>query len=347
VNSSLLFDGGLCNIQFLNAFYDRVIKHLKNAAKKNKCEITKNDIRQCLLVFGNLKLTNPEYDAQSKTRLTGPNLRKDIGIMLDEMWPTFVRKNKNWLNEVLERAILRYHSQANKKAIKNHTKNLKKKVPGLVDATSKNRFECQLLITEGDSAASMITDARNPRTTASLPLRGKINNVYGNTIAQLLKMEKVKSLLTSIGLIPGVKTIRSNLQYGKIVIATDSDVDGGDIFTLLINLFYQFWPELFDPNYDPIVYRLIAPNVCLIKGKKRIHFPSIREYQKNKNKYKGYEVRYYKGLGSMNRVDWEMILSGKTNTMVPIVDDGKMSSVLELLFSNNSDKRKKWLQEND
>jgi len=344
VNSSLLFDGGLCNTQFMNAFVDRAIKQLQPQAKKNKAEVVKNDVRAQMLVFGNLRIANPEYDAQSKTRLTGPNMRLDMQKMVETQWKAFVRQQKGWLEDVLERAMLRHHSKANAKAIKDHAKGLKKKVPGLVDATGKNRSLTQVLITEGLSAASMITEAREPKTTASFPLTGKINNVYGATHAQLLKMGKITNLLSAIGLVPGRKALRSELRFGKIVIATDADVDGSDIFTLLCNLFFQ-WPELFDKNYEPIVYRLVAPNVCLVKGKQRVHFANRKEYDKHKGKYRGYEVRYYKGLGSMVKEDWEMILSGKTDTLIPITDDGNMAETLKLLFGPDSDVRKRWLQD--
>lgn len=347
VNSSLLFDGGLCNTQFFNAFVDRTVSHLSREAKKVKCEVTKNDIRRNLLIIGNLKLSDPQYDSQAKTRLTGPNLRKEMADFVDQQWSSFARRNKDWLQTVLQQAMNRHHADANSKAIKEHQKGLKRKIAGLVDATSKHNFERQLLITEGDSAASMITQARDPKTTASLPLRGKVNNVYGSTVAQLLNMEKITDLLTAIGLVPGHKAVRSELRYGKIVIATDADVDGSDIFTLLINLFYQYWPELFDKNYEPIIYRLIAPNVCLTKGNKRIHFSSRAEYEKQKDKFTGYTVNYYKGLGSMVKEDWEMILSGETNTQTPIIDDGKMKSVLTLLFGPDANLRKEWLQENE
>src|SRR5713226_6886071 len=105
-------------------------------------------------------------------------------------------------------------------------------------------------------------------------MMGKLNNVYGAKISELLKMTKIEDLLSIIGLIPGQKVVRSNLRYGKIVIASDADYDGSHIFCLLINMFYQFWPELLDKNYAPIIYRLITPNVCLVKGNKRIHFPN-------------------------------------------------------------------------
>jgi DNA gyrase/topoisomerase IV subunit B len=344
VNSSLLFDGGLCNTQFLNSFYDKVATHLKTAAKKQKVEVTKNDVRQNLLVLGNLKIANPEYDAQSKTRLTGPNTRKEMGEMMTAMWTSFSRKNKQWLEEVLNRAIDRHHTSANKKAIKDHTKTLSKKVPGLVDATSKMRFNCQVLVTEGESAASMITEARDPVTTATFALTGKINNAYGSTPAQILQMGKITNLLAVIGLVPGKRAVRSDLRFGKIIIATDADVDGGDIFTLLVNLFYTFWPELFNPDYEPVIHRLVAPNVCVTKGNKRIHFTTHKEYEKHKSKYKGWEIRYYKGLGSMAKKDWEILLGDETDSLIPITDDGNMKDVLELLFGPSAENRKRWLQ---
>jgi DNA gyrase/topoisomerase IV subunit B len=292
-----------------------------------------------------LKIQNPEYDAQSKTRLTGPNTRVEMSKMVSDGWAAFARKNKEWLEEVLERAIDRHHTSANKKAIKDHQKTLHKKVPGLVDATSKSRFNCQVLVTEGLSAASMITEARDPVTTGSFPLTGKINNVYGNTPAQILQMGKITNLLAAIGLVPGKKASRGDLHFGKVVIATDADYDGSDIFTLLVNLFYTFWPELFDQDYEAFIYRLVAPNVALTKGKKRVHFTNREQYEKAKNRYKGWNVNYYKGLGSMVKDDWEMILSGKTDTLIPITDDGKMKETLELLFGPSADNRKVWLQE--
>ena len=347
VNSSLLFDGGKCNTQFFNAFFDCAIEHLKKDAKKAQCEVTRNDIRQGLLVLANIKMKNPEYDSQAKTRLTGPDLRKEIAGMVDAQWKPFAKKSQDWLNQVLEDAAARHHMQENKKAIDEHQKTFHKRVKGLLDATSRTRSECQLLIAEGASAKSQVCEAREPETTGAYELGGKINNVYGSTPAQVLKMEKVTNLLLAIGLTPGKKAVRSNLNYGRIVIATDADYDGSDIFTLLVNLFYQFWPELFSAQYEPIIYRLIAPNVVVIKGKQRVHFSSRDQYEKHKDKYKGCTIEYMKGLGSMSLEDWKMILSGKTDTMIPVVDDGKIKDTLKLLFDDNADARKYWLTSTD
>jgi DNA topoisomerase-2 len=343
VNSSYLYDGGKCNTQFFNAFFDRMVSTLEPAAKKNKCKITRSDVKSGVAVFANIKIQNPEYDSQSKTRLTGPDLRNEITSMLDADWKAFTKRHDEWINHIIERTIVQVHTKENKQAVKDHQK--RKQIDGLLDAVGKDRSKCQLLVTEGDSAKSQISEARDPTTTAAFALRGKINNVYGCTPAQALRMGKIGDLLAAIGLTPGKRAVRSDLNYGRVVISTDADYDGDDIFTLLTNLLFQYWPELFDPAYEPFVFRLVAPNVCLVKGSTRLHFPRRAEYEHVKNKYKGYEVRYYKGLGSMPKADWEMILSGKTDTLIPITDDGEMGNTLKLLFSNDVDARKEWLME--
>lgn len=346
VNSSLLFDGGKCNTQFFNVLFDRVGTELEKGAKKLKAEVTRNDIRRGLLVLANLKIKNPEYDSQSKTRLTGPDVRKEFINVVDSNWKNFVKSTSTWLNEVLEFAAERHHADENKKAIDEHQKKKRKLVvPGLLDATSSNRQDCQLLITEGLSAKSQISEARNPATTAAFALTGKINNVWGCTPAQVLKMDKLKELLSIIGLTPGRKADRKSLNYGKLVPATDADFDGDDIFTLLVCMFYQ-WPELFDPKLPPFVYRLVAPNVVAIKGDKRVHFTTRSDYEKAKEKYKGWTIEYMKGLGSMSKKDWEMVLQG-TDCLIPIVDDGNLGNTLELLFGSSADMRKAWLTANE
>lgn len=346
VNSSLLLDGGICNTQFINAFSAKVCEHLGKSAKKQKCEVTKNDVKKDLLVFGILKVANPEYDAQSKTRLTGPNMRKDIETMIDGVWSSFARKNKDWLELVLERAAKRHHGKANDSAAKAHEKALKRKIVGLMDATSKNRINCQLLICEGDSAKAQISEVRDPMYTGAMALTGKINNVFGATIAELLAMGKVKDLLAATGLVPGKRVVRANLNFGRIVISTDADVDGGNIFTLLVNIFYQFWPEMFDPKNVPIVYRLQAPNVVASKGNKRIHYVTREEFEKKKDTLKGYTIEYMKGLGSMSKEDWTLILQDPEKYQFPITDDdGMLGATLELLFSKDVDARKEWLKD--
>lgn len=343
INSSLLYDGGICNTQFVNAFVDAVTEHLRKDAKKLGAEVTKNDIRQNLLILGSLKISDPVYDSQSKTRLTGPNLRKELNDIISAGWSLFTRRNKEWLSLVLERANERHHKSANEKAIKEHKKVLAKKVPGLLDAAGRDRLKCKLFITEGLSAASSLVEVRNPETMGSFPLGGKVNNVYGSTVAQVLQMGKLTDLLAAIGLVPGQKVNRYEVRFGKgVVIATDADQDGADIFTTLMCLFYQFWKELFDPKQKPYFFRLISPNVIAVKGNKRVHFSTRAEYEKQRDKYKGWTINYAKGLGSLERADWEIIIDDE-RFLIPIVGDSHMEETMKLLFSDDTDARKEWL----
>lgn len=347
VNSVVLFDGGICNTQFMNSFCDIVETSLEKAAKKARCAVTKNDIRQNLLILGSLKVSDPEFDSQSKTRLTGPNLKSNIHKMVEEHFAAFSRKNKDWLETVVERAATRHHRKANKEAVDDLIKKKSTKVPGLLDATGTDRSKCIVLITEGESASSQIEEVRDPKTTATFAMSGKFNNVYDSTVAQVLQMGKLKNLLLALGLVPGRKADRKTLPFGDgIIITTDADADGDDIFTLLVNLFYKFWPELLDPKQKPIVYRLTTPNVVASKGKKRVHFVRMADFEAQQDKYAGYTVEYFKGLGSMHKEDWQAVLQDVASSrklLIPIQDDGNMGTVLQLLFSDDAESRKAWL----
>jgi DNA gyrase/topoisomerase IV subunit B len=345
VNSSLLYGGGICNTQFINAFTDKMIDHLESRAKRAKIKIHKDDVRQGLLALGNLKIKGPAYDSQSKTRLTGPSLRRDIDAMVESQWPAFVKKNKEWIEEVFRHAEERYHTKANASAQKEHQKRSRASIDGLLDATGKDRMKCSLLISEGISAAANFCQVRDPATVGAFALTGKINNVYGATPAQVLNMGKLSDLLAAIGLTPGRRAVRGELNFGRIIIATDADHDGSSILLLLTNLFYQFWPELFKDQDNPVVYRLIAPNVCAVKGDKFVHFASLADFDKVRDKYKGYEIEYYKGLGSMRVATNRELLTNLDSYLIPIVDDGNLRSVLELTMGDDSDARKKWLTE--
>jgi DNA gyrase/topoisomerase IV subunit B len=342
LNSSLLFDGGSCNTQFLNAFTDKVINHLAKEAKKQKCKVTRNDVKDKLLIFGNIKISDPEFDSQAKTRLVGPSLRTEMNELISESWNSFSRKNKEWFEEVLKNAHRRHHSKADSSAIKDHLKVNRKRVEGFKDATSKNRPECSCLITEGLSAAAEIQSCRDPKTIASFALTGKINNVFGATPAQLLKMGKITNMLSVLGLTPGIKATPANLNFGKICISVDSDVDGSHIMGLLVNIFYQFWPEIFKFE-KPMVYRLLAPLLVAINKKERVYFSSMEEFNKVENKYKNYNVVYYKGLGSMERCDWVEILNNLEDYLLPITYDKHFDETHDMLFSDDVQPRKDWL----
>lgn len=202
-----------------------------------------------------------------------------------------------------------------------------------------------------NSAVSGITEARNAQIHGSLPLRGKLLNVYGKHLnkaaySQHLKKvvdnEALMKITSAIGLVVGQKAVRSSLRYGRVYLATDADPDGANIAALLVNFFYQLWPELFDPN-QPFVYIFQTPFIIAKKGKQKKYWYSDDHHNFVPDDYKGWEIMRAKGLASLKKEDWESELANPRVT--PVVDEGDLETCLELLFSPNADARKDWLGE--
>ena len=166
-------------------------------------------------------------------------------------------------------------------------------------------------------------------------------NVFGITPRKAMTSEALLDIMTAIGLKMGEKP--EDLRYGKIYIAADEDEDGKNIVALLVNFFYRFWPDLFRGS-EPIVYKFSTPFVILSKGKQRkyVYADDYDDFQSNIEKYKGWDVRRAKGLGSLEPEDWEHAL--KKPVVVPLMDDGEMKETLDLIFNNaRADDRKEWL----
>ena len=150
VNSSFLFDGGKCNTQFLNAFMDRAIESVEKRGAKSKISVTKNDVRYGITVIANLKLKSPNYDSQAKTRLSGPDLRKEMVNAVDVGWKQFTKQFDSWIDDCVVRAAIRQNKAATNSIEEDTKKKGKVKVDGLLDATSKIRSNCMIFVVEGD-----------------------------------------------------------------------------------------------------------------------------------------------------------------------------------------------------
>lgn len=341
INGCYLFDGGICNKHAIDKLTSAVETHFETLCKKQKVKIVKDDIFSSLVILLRANVSDPMYDSQAKIRFKGPSFKSSLDNMIDEQWSSFSRKHKEDLQQIFEHCLSRSNKVATKQVEKKASKPIF--IPGFIDATSSDRQNCWLLLTEGLSASSQISAARDPATIATLPLSGKINNVFDATPAQLLQMPKITQMLSVIGLVPGKPAVRENLNYGHVVIATDADPDGDSIFVLLVNIFFQFWPELMAPSKDPFLYRMCAPNIVVVKNNTRTHFATKALYESKKQSITGkYHIEYMKGLGSMTVTDWEMCLHDK-KTFMPIIDDGQIKSLLNMFFSGDSEQRKEWL----
>jgi DNA gyrase/topoisomerase IV subunit B len=213
-----------------------------------------------------------------------------------------------------------------------------------MDATGKDRSKCILGIFEGDSAVSSLSSVRDPDIHGGLPLRGKVLNIRGENSKTVLANAIIQDIMSSIGLILGQKADRSSLRYGQVWIGTDQDHDGANIMALLVNFFYSYWPELFDPNQPTFFYAFDTPFVIQEDKKKQRHYwYSDNVHLYNPSDWKGCPpATRAKGLGSLTEIDWENSL--KNPKLVALTDDGQLNDTLDRLFNpSRADDRKVWM----
>lgn len=346
VNGMPMFDGGTHVDAFRRNFYSGLIAALGPQSKKKKLKPNRSDISDGLLIYNITEMTGSSFNSQAKTRLINENCGKIITSAMDDpdFFKSVVRKNPKWVEEIFERCAKRTQKNDASEISKLARQTRKKKVEKLTDATGKNRAECVLLLAEGDSAISGSMSMRNPKIHGGLPLRGKVLNAHPSKISlkDAAKNEALQQIMSSIGLIPGQRANRHTLRYGKVYITCDADEDGKNISALLINVFYQFWPELFSNPDKPFIYIFETPLIVARKAKTVKYWYNEDYHLFNSTKYKGWDVTRAKGLAALKKTDWKVLLNEPKLT--PIVDDGELSDALDLLF--NTDRaadRREWI----
>jgi len=348
VNNVPAFDGGNHLDTFKKNFALGVITALEKESKKRKLKPNRSDVEEGLLIYNITTMNAPYFSSQTKSKLINEEVIKPIAnAMSVEFYDELVKKNKTWIDEIFERTSERTNKKEAEEDRKAAKKLLKAKVAKLRDAVNTDRSVCELFITEGDSASGNLIASRDPTKHAILPLRGKIKSVNGKEkVADLMASESLKDIMVSINLIPGEKAVRANLNYGRINISTDSDEDGKNIQAQICNFLYTFWPELFQDLDNPFVYIFNTPFIILKKGKQVKYFYGHQEHEYNPDDWKDWETTRAKGLGTLKKEHFEdAIYSGYT---LPIVDDGTLSEVLDLIFnSDRADDRKEWMKDKE
>ncbi len=353
VNNIPTFEGGHHLDTFKREFGLRLLRNLESQSKRRKLKPNRADVEDGLLIYNVTVMDAPHFASQAKSKLTNDEVIKPIqDAMTDEWFNDLIKKNKGWIDEIYERCANRTQKKDADELAKAAKRNLKAKVAKLRDATGKegrkviSRQECTLFITEGDSAVGGISDVRDPARHGALPLRGKILNVSDGKITpkKLLESQAIADIMNALGLIPGEKAIRAKLRYGKLCVATDMDQDGANIAALLVNFLYSYWPELFEDPNNPFVQFFMTPFIILEKGKERNYFylDNVAEY--HPEDWKGWHARRAKGLGTLQKVDWDHAVNKQLRT-VPIYDDGNLKETLDLIFNKTrADDRKEWMQ---
>ncbi|QNH71370.1 dNA topoisomerase large subunit [Rhizobium phage AF3] len=341
VNNVPAYNGGTHDDEIKYHFPRQLLEALTKESKKRKLSPNKNDVLDNLMFFGSMKVVAPNFDSQSKTRLTNKEVRGPIWISLTKEtdWQKFIKENNELIEAIYARCAARTH-QDDKSKTDNDEKRLKKlKIPKLLDCNNRDRKKCVLFITEGDSAKGGLVDARNPDIHAVMPLRGKILNVYHKKPAEATASKIIEELCAAIGLVPGKKVNYETLRYGKIFIMADADNDGqGSICPLVISLFYRFWPELF-VGKDAFVNIFSTPLIIAENKKERRYFYPHNIEEFDYNKFKGWSIRRAKGLGSLQKENFVDHLQNPV--AMPLSDEPDLPHVLDLLFNGaRADDRK-------
>ena len=273
--------------------------------KKDKLkDLTTRGVDNKYSVFIDINVSNPTYDSQTKDTLTTPvdKFSKD-GKLKWEVSEKFLNKIvkseivalvRDWYKQKTaaedEKALRKINRETNKGL---------KRPDKYITCTSKRKAEKQLWIFEGDSAKAGFRGGRNPEFQAGYTMRGVPQNCYGMTPLQIMKNEVFNDIVTILGLKWGKEFDINELNFGKIVISTDADVDGDKIASLLL-LFFNNWPELIEKG---IVCRSISPIIISRKGKDCQKFYSMDEFKAAEKKLKGYTHKYAKGLGGLSNAE--------------------------------------------
>ena len=304
-----------------------------------------NDILTGLTFILGITMPNPRFESQTKRKLVrNAHLEKAIEGMMARGMEKFLRKNREFLDQVMERAKSRHRFQELKDAAKKSKKQKKQRVEKLLDANERRcRERCTLFICEGDSAIGGLRSARNKLYQGGIALKGKPMNVSQAGLKDVMANQEFADIMASIGLVIGTHADVANLRYSRIVFLADSDVDGGHINTLLTNFFYEFWPELFDQGAIEIAKAPLF-EVVTDKGTFYAEGPSELENLKRRNMaIKG--IHRNKGLGEMSPEAWKYVMDQEQYTRIVVVNKKRAKEALEVCFGKDTGKRKNLLLE--
>lgn len=305
-NSVFTSEGGAHEAGLRNGLTKTLRSHIERTLPKAKAiAVTSDDVREGLVAVLSIFLANPQFQGQTKEKLNNPEAQTIVDSTVKSAFERYLLENPSTAETVMNRVILaaqaRMASRSAKDAVMRKTPiSHRLTLPGkLADCSSTDPAVCELFLVEGDSAGGSSKQARDRKTQAILPLRGKILNVENATAEKLAGNNEIKALVTTIGAGMGDSFDYSKLRYDKIVIMTDADVDGAHISALLLTFFYRHMPQLIEKGH---IY-LAQPPLYKIELGKNVHYAQddeakarlLAEAPRNVKP----EIHRYKGLGEM------------------------------------------------
>ncbi len=340
----------------LEGFKNSLTRLINDAGKKLNVlkgddKVSSDDVREGLVAVISVKLTEPQFEGQTKTKLGNSEIRNLVAKAMNEYFGTFLEENPSKTKDVLmkcltaqrarEAARLARESTRRKGALETTT------LPGkLADCSDKNPAFCEIFIVEGDSAGGSAKQGRDRRFQAILPLRGKILNVEKARINRVLENEEIKSMITAFG--GGIQDDfdEGKLRYDRIICMTDADVDGSHIRILLLTFFFRFMKPLIEKGH---VYIAQPPLYKATKNKVDKYLYSDKELQDYLDQVGKCDIQRYKGLGEMDPEQlWETTMNPETRTMlrVSMEDAIEANETFTVLMGENPELRREFIEQN-
>lgn len=358
VNNITTPEGGTHLIGFKNALtktfndYARTNKILKD----NDENVSGEDIREGLTAIISIKISEPQFEGQTKQKLGNSEARGAVESIVSEQLTYFLEQNPQVAKMICEKAILAQRARDAARKARDLTRRKTAlegmSLPGkLADCSDKDPEKCEIYIVEGDSAGGSAKTARMRATQAILPLRGKILNVEKARLEKILVNEEIKAMITAFGTGISDDFNIEKLRYHKIIIMTDADVDGAHISTLLLTFFYRFMPELIKQGH---VYLAQPPLYKIEKGKTVRYAYSDEEQSKileEIGRDQSIKIQRYKGLGEMDAEQlWDTTMDPEHRILLRVVMDEESSSEVDLTFTtlmgDKVEPRREFIEEN-
>jgi DNA gyrase subunit B len=347
-------DGG----SHLTGFRTALTRVLNDSARKNKflkedeANLTGEDVREGLTAVISVKLTDPQFEGQTKGKLGNPEVKGIVESIVGEGLALFFEEHPDDLKKVMDKCLLAAKArEAARKArdlIVKKSGLLSATLPGkLAECSEKNPEHCELYLVEGDSAGGSAKQGRNPRFQAILPLRGKILNVEKAASDKMLSHEEIRAIITALGAGIDDELDLARLRYHRVVLMTDADVDGSHIRTLLLTFFFRHMAALINSGHlyiaQPPLYRIkhARQEEWVYSEKEREE--SLRKLKGSKN----VQLQRYKGLGEMSAEQlWETTMNPDTRTLlaVNIEDSVEADHIFHTLMGGEVPPRKAFIQ---
>ena len=343
----------------LAGFKSALTKTVNDYAKRNKLikenegNLTGEDIREGLTAVISVKLPEPQFEGQTKTKLGNTYMRGNVDSVTVEELGAFLEENPTTARTIVDKGL---RAQRAREAAKRARELTRRKsvlestsLPGkLADCSEKDPSKSEIFLVEGDSAGGSAKQGRDRHTQAILPLRGKILNVEKSRLDRILSSDEIKNMITAFGCGIGNDFDLEKARYHKIVIMTDADVDGAHIRTLLLTFFFRYMRPLIENGY---VYAAQPPLYKVKKQKKEYYVYSDKELEVLLEDIgrTGVELQRYKGLGEMNAEQlWDTTMNPETRTLLQVtIEDAVMADqVFSMLMGDKVGPRKEFIEEN-